>query len=78
MATFICISGSDRRPTQFNELTIAEFVYGFIAMVENPRNDFNRPVMMQLLRDKIMDASLYSWPQVEIFSIVGSGIEMDR
>ena len=71
--------GSDRRPTQFNELTIAEFVYGYIAMVENPRNDFNRLVMMQLLRDMMMDASLYSWPQVRNFyRIVGSGIEMAR
>ena len=71
--------GYDRRPTHFNELTIAEFVHGYISMVDNPRNNFNIPVMMKILKDMMADTAQYSWLQVRnIYRVLASGIEMAR
>ena len=40
--------GQDRQPTTFGELTLAEFVYGFISMIDNPRNLFDKELMLSV------------------------------
>ena len=48
-------------------------------MVDNPRNDFDRQVMLKLLQEMKLDSSQYSWPQVrDYYRILASGIEMAR
>ena len=54
--------GADRRPAQYNELTLAEFVHGYLSMMDNPRNNLSREVMLNILKDMTLDAALYGWP----------------
>ena len=71
--------GTDRRPAQYNELTLAEFVHGYLSMIDNPRNNLSREVMLNILMDMTLDAALYGWPQIRIFyRILASSIEMAR
>ena len=46
-------------------------------MVDNPRNNFNIPVMMKILKDMVADTAQSSWLQVRNFyRVLASGIEM--
>ena len=48
-------------------------------MVDNPLNNFDRQVMLKLLKEMMLDSSQYSWPQVrDYYRILASGIEMAR
>ena len=71
--------GTDRKPAQYNELTLAEFVHGYLSMIDNPRNNLSREVMLNILKDMTLDATLYGWPQIRNFyRILASSIEMAR
>ena len=71
--------GADRRPAQYSELTLAEFVHGYLSMLDNPRNNFSREVMLNILKDMTLDTALYGWPQIRNFyRILASSIEMAR
>ena len=39
---FYIYRGADRKPTLFNDLTLAEFNFGFLAMLDSPRSVFNK------------------------------------
>ena len=71
--------GQDRKPTHYGELTLAEFVFGFLSMVDNPRNEFDRPLMLSILKDMMLDTTQYGWYQIRnYYRILASGIEMAR
>ena len=66
-------------PMTFERLTIPEFVYGYLHMVDQPGAKLDRRVMWDLLKDMMEDATEYPWPNVRnFFWIVGSHVENDR
>ena len=76
---FYVYRGNERRPTHYSDLTVSEFVLGFLSMIDNPRNGFNRDLMLSLLKDMMNDVSQYGWNQIRNFyKILASGIEMAR
>ena len=71
--------GQDKKPVHYADLTLAEFVFGYLSMVDNPRNDLDRPLMLSILRDMMLDTTQYGWYQVRnYYRILASGIEMAR
>ena len=76
---FYIYRGQDRRSPHFGELTLAEFLFGFLSMVNNPRNNLNKELMLSILKDMMLDATQFGWPQIRnYYSILASGIEMAR
>ena len=71
--------GQDRKPATYNDLTLAEFIFGYISMIDNPRNMLDKELMLQTLRNMMLDTTQYGWVQVRNFyCILASGIEMAR
>ena len=71
--------GQDRKPATYNDLTLAEFIFGYISMINNPRNMLDKEFMLQTLRNMMLDTTQYGWVQVRNFyRILASGIEMAR
>ena len=61
------------------ELTLAEFTFGYLAMIDNPRSGFNPTIMLEILKDMMLDTTLYGWSQIRNFyKVLASGIEMAR
>ena len=76
---FYVYRGNERRPTHYSDLTVSEFVLGFLSMIDNPRNGFNKDLMLSLLKDLMNDISQYGWNQIRnYYKILASGIEMAR
>ena len=76
---FYVYRGNERRPIHYSDLTISEFVLGFLSMIDNQRNGFNRDLMLSLLKDMMNDVSQYGWSQIRnYYKILASGIEMAR
>ena len=66
-------------PTTYPQLTIPEFTFGYLQMVDQPDAKFNRAIMWDLLKDIMEDAVEYPWENVKnFFWIVGSHVENDR
>ena len=66
-------------PVTFERLSIQEFAYGFLHMVDQPDAKFDRQVMWDLLKNVMEDATEYPWENVRnFFWIVGSHVENDR
>ena len=66
-------------PMTYTRLTVPEFVYGFLHMVDQPESKFDRQVMWDILKAMMEDATEYPWPNVRnYFWIVGSHVENDR
>ena len=62
---FYVYRGADREPTQFMELTLAEFTFGYLAMIDNPRSSsFTCTIMLEILKDMMLDSTLYGWYQM--------------
>ena len=71
--------GPERRPVRYNELTLPEFVHGYLQMIRNPKNGFDQDIMMQILSDMMEDALSYSWDHVRNFyRVLASHIEMEK
>ena len=63
----------------FERLTVAEFTFGFLQMVDQPDAKFNRAIMWDLLKDIMEDAVEYPWANVRNFYwVVGNQVENDR
>ena len=62
--------GQDRKPATYNDLTLAEFIFGYISMIDNPRNILDKELMLQTLRNMMLDTTQYGWVQVRNFYIV--------
>ena len=66
-------------PMTFLGLSIPEFTYGVLHMVDQPDANFDRGVMWNLLKAVMEDAAEYPWENVKnFFLIVGSHVENDR
>ena len=66
-------------PMTFLRLSVQEFTYGFMQMIDRPDARFDRQVMWNLLKDVMEDATEYPWANVlNFFLVVGSNIENDR
>ena len=66
-------------PMTYECLSIPEFTYGFLHMVDQPDASFDRGVMWDLLKIVMEDASEYPWENVRsFFWVVGSHVENDR
>ena len=71
--------GAARRPVKYGDMTVTEFVYGYLQMIHNPRNRFDKDVMMGILRNIMEDALTYPWDNVRNFyRVLSSMVEMDR
>ena len=76
---FYIYRGQERKPIQYTQITQSEFTYGFLAMLDNPRNYMDRELMLSILKTLMLDASQYGWPHIRsYYSMLASGIEMDR
>ena len=48
-------------------------------MIDNPRSNFDRVVMLNLLKNIMQDASVYCWMQIRNdYSMLTLGVEMNR
>ena len=66
-------------PMTFLALSIPEFTYGFLHMIDQPDANFDRRVMWDLLKAVMEDAVEYPWENVKnFFWILGSHVENDR
>ena len=71
--------GPERRPVRFNELTVSEFIYGFLQMISIPRNHFNQDIMLNILKLMMEDTLNYPWESVRNFyRVLASSVEMNR
>ena len=41
--------GQDRKPAIYNDLTLAEFIFGYILMINNPRSMLDKELMLHTL-----------------------------
>ena len=63
----------------FDRLTIPEFVYGFLHMIDQPDARLDRAVMWDILKGMMEDATEYPWHNVrDFYWVVGSHVENDR
>ena len=56
---FYIYRGADRKPTLFNDLTLAEFNFGLLVILDSPRSVFNREVMLNLMKELMIDTTIY-------------------
>ena len=63
----------------FDRPSMAEFVYGYLHMVDQPESKLDRTVMWNLLKDTTEDVTEYPWQNVRnFFWVLGSHVENDR
>ena len=55
------MTNGKRRTLAFTELTVEEFVYGFLTMLANTECKMDKDTMIELLRILMQDAMDYSW-----------------
>ena len=72
--------GPHRAPATYEDLTIQEFVYGFMCQLIDAKTDSKiRENQLQYLRDIMREATDHPWPNVRnLHGIVLSHMEMDR
>ena len=76
---FHIYSAPGAEPMTYDNLSITEFTYGYLHMVDRPDSKFERQVMWDLLKAIMEDAAEYPWPNVKnFFFIVGSKVENAR
>ena len=46
---FYIYRGQERKPIQYTQITQSEFTYGFLAMLNNPRNYVDRELLLSIL-----------------------------
>ena len=63
-------------PMTYPALSILEFTYGYMHMVDQPDSKLNRQVMWEILKDLMEDAVEYPWQNVK--NLAGSHVENDR
>ena len=65
-----------RRNLQYSELSVEEFVYGFLTMLASPRCKMNKDIMVELLRNIMQDAMDYSWSNAQgFYETLGQEVE---
>lgn len=59
---FHVFRGADRKPAQYDDLTLAEFVFGYLAIVQEGKlSPVTKHAMLQHLQGLMMDAAEYSF-----------------
>ena len=67
----------DQQPAKYEDLSIAEFVFGYLAIANNENNKQTKRTMMDHLEELMEDATQYPWENVRNYhSIVLHHIEM--
>ena len=56
--------GADRSPASYKDLTIQEFVYGFLCSLEETKRQTSKEHMLCHLKELMEDAIQYGWPSV--------------
>ena len=70
------VSGGKRVGVQYKELTIAEFVFGFLEMLDAPKAKWDREVMLGILMFIMRDAIDFSWENARgFYQMVGIDVE---
>ena len=65
-----------RKNLVFKDLTLDEFVFGFMSMLDNPRCKLNRRTMETVLKDFMQHSIELSWPNARAFyELVGVDVE---
>ena len=63
----------------FEGLSVQEFTFGFMHMIDQPEACFDRQIMWDILKNMIEDATEYPWTNVwNFFWVVGSHVENNR
>ena len=76
---FYVFRGQDRKAVKFLELTLPEFVMGFLCMLANQRNGMDRDLMLPILKDMMVDTIVYGWPQIRgYYKMLACGVEQAR
>lgn len=70
--------GHDRQTAQYDNLTLPEFVYGFLCMIQEAKSD-TQPALIEHLAAMMADAREYPWPSVRNFNgVIMQLYEQDR
>ena len=65
-----------RKNITYGELRLEEFVFGFVAMLRNPRSKFDKELMEAMLQNLMQDTMDYSWANARAFyEFVGIDVE---
>ncbi len=77
---FYIFRGPDRRPAKYEDLSLAEFVSGYLSMViEGRESRATKDRMLTHLRELMQDACDYNWVSLRNYhTILMSHFEMDR
>ena len=71
--------GPERQPAKFEDLTTAEFVYGYLCITNATKNKATKSAMLCHLQELMEDATQYPWDSVRNYhSIVLHHLEMKR
>ena len=66
-------------PMTFEKLSVQEFVYGFMHMIDQPDSRLDRQVMWDILKAMMEDATKFPWHNVrDFYWVLGSNVENDR
>ena len=70
------VVGGARIGSAYKDLTVPEFVYGFLCMLESPKCKMDKEVMLGILRMLMQDAMDFSWEGVRAFyQMIGVDVE---
>ena len=70
------VTEGKRRNVHYDELKVEEFVYGFLAMLKNPKCKMNRDTMEDILQNMMQDTVDFSWANARTFyEMVGVDVE---
>ena len=73
------VAGSNGKPLHFKDLTMGEFVYGFLCMIEAPNCSIDYRLMTRLLKHVMQDSVDFSWESARNFyDMVGIAVEKGR
>ena len=78
---FYVFIGRNRRPAEYNDLCLSDFVYGFLAMVRRLKQGQERQeqIMLRMLGDLMQDATKYGLEEARsFFRELLINIESDR
>ena len=65
-----------RKTITFGEIRLEEFVFGYIAMLRNPRSKFDTELMEGMLQNLMQDTMDFSWANARAFyEFVGIDVE---
>ena len=61
------VGGIDMTPSSYEELSLGEFVLGFIRMLQDVDSVYDKDLMLEVLRDILEDSVDFSWQNAKAF-----------